>query len=121
MMPKTGPQRAGRSAGPGGVVGALALHGVIIVLAVVSLTPFFWLICATFKHQQDFFSYAFLPWAHPGRWTLSNYAWLFECWPFAAWMFNSLFLSCAHTCLVVTLSSLGGFALAKYRFKGASR
>src|SRR5262249_9578011 len=34
------------------------------------------------------------------------------------WLFNSLFLSCLHTTLVVTLSSLGGFALAKYNFFG---
>jgi ABC-type glycerol-3-phosphate transport system permease component len=33
-------------------------------------------------------------------------------------MLNSLFLSSTYTCLVVTLSSLGGFALAKYRFAG---
>jgi len=31
-------------------------------------------------------------------------------------MFNSLFLACTQTRLVVTLSSLGGFALATYRF-----
>jgi ABC-type glycerol-3-phosphate transport system permease component len=35
-------------------------------------------------------------------------------------MFNSLFLASAHTVLVVTLSSLGGFALAKYKFPGGA-
>src|SRR5437764_13408029 len=33
-------------------------------------------------------------------------------------MFNSLCLSSTHTAIVVMLSSLGGFALAKYRFAG---
>ena len=87
-------------------------------LALLSLTPFFWLICATFKTQDDFFTYAFLPWSHPERWTLSNYGFLFRQYPFVTWLLNSLFLSSANTALVVTLSSLGGFALAKYRFRG---
>jgi ABC-type glycerol-3-phosphate transport system permease component len=33
-------------------------------------------------------------------------------------MLNSLFLASTYTAIVVTLSSLGGFALAKYRFPG---
>src|SRR6185503_789082 len=38
--------------------------------------------------------------------------------PFARWLMNSMFLASAQTVLVVTLSSLGGFALAKYKFRG---
>ena len=38
------------------------MHLVVAVLAVISLTPFVWLICATFKTSEDFFTYAFLPW-----------------------------------------------------------
>ena len=55
----------------------VALHVVLVALALVSCTPFFWLICATLKRPEDFFAYAFLPWRHPERWTLSNYADLF--------------------------------------------
>jgi ABC-type glycerol-3-phosphate transport system permease component len=50
--------------------------------------------------------------------TLDNYRRLFAQEPFAVWMINSLFLASAYTVVVVTLSSLGGFALAKYRFPG---
>jgi ABC-type glycerol-3-phosphate transport system permease component len=103
---------------PASIVGTIALHVSIGALALISLVPFFWLICATFKQQDDFFSYVFLPWTHPERWTLGNYAYLFAHEPFVVWTFNSLFLSCTHTCLIVTLSSLGGFALAKYQFMG---
>ena len=38
--------------------------------------------------------------------------------PFARWLINSLFIASLQTVLVVTLSSLGGFALAKYEFRG---
>ena len=102
----------------GKVISSALLHVVIATLAVVSLIPFFWLICATFKNNDDFLTYSFMPWRNPERWTISNYPFLFEHEPFLVWMFNSLFLCCLHTCLVVTLSSLGGFALAKYRFVG---
>jgi ABC-type glycerol-3-phosphate transport system permease component len=97
---------------------ALGLHAIVIPLAILSLLPFFWLICATLKTHDDFFQYTFIPWTEPWRMTVSNYTWLFEKEPFLTWMFNSLFVASAHTCLVVTLSSLGGFALAKYKFAG---
>src|SRR5215213_7692566 len=97
---------------------SVVLHLLILALAAAFITPFFWLVCASLKYPQDFFNYTFLPWTEPGKWTLSNYVWLFTEEPFLQWMFNSLFLASVHTVLVVTLSSLGGFALAKYKFPG---
>ncbi len=99
-------------------LGELALHAFIFVLAIGCLMPFFWVLCASFKQHRDFFDYVFLPWSQPERWTLDNYRWLLGEEPFLRWMFNSLFLASAHTVIVVALSSLGGFALAKYQFPG---
>jgi ABC-type glycerol-3-phosphate transport system permease component len=93
------------------------LHAILFSLALASLTPFAWLICATLKSPPDFFSHALLPWSHPERWTFDNYRLLFARYPFGAWLINSLFISCTQTVIVVTLSSLGGFALAKYSFR----
>lgn len=92
------------------------LHAALVLLALASLSPFIWLVCATLKRREDFFTYTFLP-ANPHRWTVGNYAALFRDYPFARWLTNSLFLACTQTAFVVTLSSLGGFALAKYRFR----
>ncbi len=97
---------------------SLLLHTALILLAIVCLLPFFWLICATFKGKADFFNSQFLPWTHPERWTLYNFKFLFVHWPFARWLCNSIMLSCAFTVVIVTLSSLGGFALSKYQFRG---
>lgn len=114
----------------GGIAG---MHLVLVVLALLSILPFLWLICATFKINQDMFAFMFLPHGTPplateaalselqtrwGRLTLDNYLILFRTKPFLNWLLNSVLLSCAHTVIVVTLSSLGGFALAKYRFFG---
>lgn len=95
-----------------------ALHLALLAAALLCLVPFAWLVCASFKGPSEMFTYAFLPWDRLGTLTLENYAILFTTQPFFTWVINSLFLSCTHTLLVVTLSSLGGFALAKYRFKG---
>ena len=113
MLPH-GPVRGAQAA----VAGSFLLHLTLIALAVACLLPFFWLVCATFKQHKDFFNYQFLPWSNPERWTLQNYIFLFRHWPFARWLCNSIMLSSAHTVLIVTLSSLGGFALSKYQFRG---
>lgn len=120
-------RRRRRPAGAMRAVESLALHAVITVLALISLMPFFWLVCATFKRHDEMFTWAFvpwewragfIPWPRLDQLTLSNYGWLFTKEPFLKWLLNSLFVASAHTVLVVTLSSIGGFALAKYRFAG---
>lgn len=110
-----------------------ALHAALILMAAICTLPFVWLICATFKINEDMFSFLFIPHGQPpaltqaalnkldtrfGRLTFDNYLLLFRTKPFFSWLLNSVLLSCAHTVIVVTLSCLGGFALAKYKFAG---
>ena len=106
--------RASRNNGPA----AALLHAGLLAIALMTLVPFVWLLCATLKQPGDFFAYTFLPWDHLNNLTLENYRELFRQEPFALWMINSLFLASTYTVAVVTFSSLGGFALAKYRFAG---
>jgi len=97
---------------------SVLVHAALLAVGVLTFIPFVWLVCASFKTKEDFFTRVFLPWDHLSSLTLANYRTLFAQEPFALWMINSLFLSATHTAIVVTLSSLGGFALAKYRFAG---
>ena len=111
-----------------GAIGSIALHAVLILLALVSLTPFLWLIAATFKTNAAMFTYLLVPMQTHAvviegqppvqLLTFENYVVLFRDKPFLTWLLNSLFLSSLNTAIVVTLASLGGFALAKYRFAG---
>jgi ABC-type glycerol-3-phosphate transport system permease component len=96
------------------------LQVLICAAAALWVLPFVWMVCASFKAPADFFSATFLPWGDPGRLTLDNYRGLLGNFPFVTWLLNSLFLASAQTVLVVLLSSLGGFALATYRFRGRS-
>lgn len=97
---------------------SVLLHGALAIFALISLVPMVWVVCAAFKQQQDVFSSLFLPWSDLSRLTFDNFRTLFTRIPFARWLFNSCFIAATQTVLVVTLSSLGGFALAKYRFRG---
>ena len=99
---------------------SVPLHLLLLAAAIASLVPFIWLICASLKTGNDLFTYTFLPWSHLDRLTMSAFVRLFTENSFGRWMLNSIFLACAQTVVAVTLASLGGFALAKYRFPGRS-
>lgn len=104
---------------PRSVLPRVLLHILLLFAASAALVPLAWLLVATFKTTSDLTSSLFLP-DDLRRLTVANYVRLFTDREihFAGWVLNSLFLSCAHTALTVTLSSLGGFALAKYQFRG---
>jgi ABC-type glycerol-3-phosphate transport system permease component len=99
------------------VVAVLVLHIAVIAAAVVCFLPFIWLFCAAFKRGDDLFSSAFLP-PNLHKLTLSNFRDLFNHESFGWWLINSIFLASTTTVMVVALSSLGGFVLAKYEFRG---
>jgi ABC-type glycerol-3-phosphate transport system permease component len=83
-----------------------------------SLLPVLWVVCASVKSENELFSSPLLPWRHLDRLTFSNYRRLFTERPFGTWMLSSIFLACTQTVAAVVLASLGGFAVAKYRFPG---
>lgn len=95
---------------------SIAVHFLLSILAAVAILPLVWLVCASLKTTADLTGSLFLPWNDLTRLTFANFGKLFSKQPFGTWLINSLFLSSLHTVLVVTLSSLGGFALSKYNF-----
>ena len=92
------------------------LHILVSLGAVVTLVPLIWLVAAALKGPEDFFYYTFFP---PLRKiTLHNFHKLLNELPFFRLMINSLFVTGATVLIQLFLTSLGGFALAKYQFKG---
>lgn len=97
--------------------GLLALLYVsLLVLGVITLTPLLWLVACSVKSNDDFFTYTFFPPLE--RLTLKNFRNLFEQLDFLRLMMNSLFVSGSTVMIQLFFSSLGGFALAKYEFRG---
>ncbi len=94
----------------------MLLYTCLLLASVVMLTPLVWLIAAAFKQGEDFFVYDFFP--PPQRLSLTNFRSLFDQLPFLSFLVNSLFVSSATVIVQLAFSSLGGFALAKYSFRG---
>jgi len=94
----------------------VGIYAALLAATAIGLMPLLWLIAAVSKNSEDFFHYLFFP--PVDRMTLHNFVQLFREQPFARYLANSLFLTGAQVLLQVFFASLGGFALAKYDFKG---
>jgi multiple sugar transport system permease protein len=94
----------------------------------VMLAPFLWLVCAAFKDKSVLNDYMFLPpWAQISSKTinLDNFRQLLAekatvQGPVSFWRYvgNSIFLASTGTFMSLVFSSMGGYAIAKYRFRG---
>jgi len=106
------------------VVKSAVVHVVVAFFAALTLIPFVWLLCAAFKSREVFFSANFIPRGNGlfgfawDKLTLDNFRRLFTELPFLRYMFNTFFLASTVTFLATVGSSMAGFALAKYEFRG---
>jgi ABC-type glycerol-3-phosphate transport system permease component len=92
------------------------LYAVLIVAAILSLIPFYWMIMSSFKPLQDILT---IPvWVIPQHFTLDNYSTLLTQTLFLRSMLNTVVVAGSSVILQVFLCSLAGFAFAKYRFRG---
>ncbi len=97
---------------------SFAGHLALGCAALLTLLPFLWLLIASLK--TDTFTHMFLPpVAEWGREiTTANYLRLFRETAFFRYGLNSAFLATASTLVAMLGCTMGGFALAKYRFAG---
>ncbi len=114
----------------GEIARAYLRYAVLGLIAWVMLAPFAWLVCAAFKDRDVLMTHTFLP--PPSRWSretlnLDHFRTLFAGRPslggtvyFGQHVNNSVFLACTTTSVQLFFASLGGFALAKYAFRGRS-
>jgi ABC-type glycerol-3-phosphate transport system permease component len=101
---------------------------VLLFVAAIMLLPFVWLICAAFKDPSILMAFTFLPPIHDishRTINLSNFRTLFTpsdtpqgLVSFWRYVVNSLFLASTATFLSLIFSSMGGYAMAKYKFAG---
>lgn len=103
-------------------------YAVLTISGALFLAPFFWLLCAAIKDPGVLMQYTFLPpWKEWSSDTLNlkNFHKLFA--PretpqgtvyFWRHILNSLFYASTTTVVQLFFCSLGGYALAKYEFKG---
>ncbi len=103
-------------------------YATLICASCVVLAPFFWLFCSAIKDPDVLMQYTFLPpltEISSETINLENFEELFAAEStiqgevrFWHYIVNSIFLASAQTIITLFFSSLGGYALAKYEFRG---
>lgn len=102
----------------------LSIYSFLVIFAVITLVPFAYLLFSAFKSQESFFSFVF--WPTDGAWynidwdgfTLSHWKTLFFDAGIVRATVNSFFIASVTAILATLFSAMGGYALAKYRFRG---
>lgn len=102
----------------------LIIYPLLVFFSIITLIPFAWMICAAFKSNADFFDSLFLPrgvgflgiaW---DRLTLANFSKLFVELGMLRATMNSVFLASTTALLGTIGAAMGGYALAKFEFRG---
>ncbi len=105
---------------PGKGIGLTApmTYVVLIVLALVYIFPFLVQVANSFKSDEEATSAGLALWS--SSWTSAAFTTLFANSNFALWTMNSFIVTVSVTLGRVFFVSLGGYALARLRFRGRS-
>lgn len=93
-----------------------AIHGVLLLVALFTFLPFYWMVSTSLKQDENIFR--FPPDILPLPLNLSNYPAVFATMPMVQALFNSTKISVLATAGTVFTSSLAAYAFAKIRFRG---
>src|SRR2546428_8814214 len=91
-------------------------NGLLVVLLVWTLVPFYWMIATSLKKDKEI--YGFEATLVPRQPTLANYTRLFAATPFVKYVRNSTIIAVSTTVLSLVFGCLGAYALARLRFPG---
>jgi ABC-type glycerol-3-phosphate transport system permease component len=117
-----------------GLINSVLLNAILLFGVFLTAAPYIYMIVGSFKPNTELWSWPIQfyprtlvdPSLYPGQVTevlgfiplyLENYRWLFREQPYWRWFFNSFFLAAAQTSITLFLTSLAGFAFAKYDFR----
>ena len=107
--------RGGRRASSlvSGLGSGVALAGLLVFV----LGPLYWIAVTAFKSEGQVVMRDHDLWPTP--WTLEQFGALFTNQPFGRWYLNTVLVSTASTAVALVCAALGGYALARLRFRGA--
>jgi multiple sugar transport system permease protein len=100
-----------------------AATAVVWLASLVTLVPLAWLFVSSFKTNESFLGSLFLPRTPEGGFdrdglTLDHYRTLFGTLDFVTPLINSIFLSSTTAFLGTIACAMGGYALARFEFRG---
>jgi multiple sugar transport system permease protein len=91
-------------------------YGLLVVLAVAVLFPFYWMIVTSFKNESQMRSIVSMFWPRP--FAVENYQQLLAKTEFASWYGNSVFVAVSSTLVATGVGTIGAYALARLKFLG---
>ena len=112
-QPRTSSSHSDRLAGP---LGTTLTYALLILLALVTAFPFYYMLVASTHRTADILSIPPPLWF--GNALVQNYTELIDALPFWNALWNSVAISSLHTVLVLFFCSLGGYGFAKFQFPG---
>ncbi len=93
----------------------IIINAIIFIGVFFTIFPYIYMATGSFKNNSDLYTLPISLWpAHP---ISTNYSQLFTLFPFWRWYINTIILAIFQSALSVFLSSLAGFAFAKYDFR----
>jgi len=98
-------------------ISKIAIYIILIIFAILTLTPLYWLLSSTFKTSSEAIGYP--PTLFPKNPTLKNFARLFDARNFNFKSFyHSLIVSFGAMMLSCIVATLAGYGLSRLRFPG---
>jgi multiple sugar transport system permease protein len=95
------------------------IYSILAVYLFITLAPLIWVLSTSFKSNQEAMS--FPPKFFSANPTLENYIFVLMDPKLVLSLANSLVVSLGSTALSVAVSALGGYAFARYNFKGKNQ
>lgn len=86
-----------------------------LLFALIWVFPVLWLVLSSFKQGNELFSFPLT--FFPKHFSFGNYVKAFTRFDFFRYTMNTVFVTVAATIITLLMSSMCGFALAKYRYK----
>lgn len=94
----------------------IVINAILILLGLITVYPFIWMVFSSFKKNSEIM--ALEQHILPKQFIFDNYINMNERFNFMRFFGNSLFVTLLITILVVYTSTLCGYVLSKYRFRG---
>jgi multiple sugar transport system permease protein len=94
----------------------LGSYGVLGLLLLLVLFPFYWMTLPSFKSEDQMRSLVSMFWPSPA--VLENYTQLLSKTDFVIWFRNSAVVAVSSTLLATAIGTIGAYALARLRFLG---
>jgi multiple sugar transport system permease protein len=93
-----------------------AYYALIVIAVILWLLPLLAVMLTSIRSLEELNAGNY--WGLPKEWKFSNYAEVFQQTPMARYMLNTVIITLPAVAGAITLATLAGYALAKYRFRG---